>query len=115
MIPEQVAAELAARLAAVLPPELHVSVAGSVISLGSGLGSSQHDLSWAVGEFGALASAVEAFLDQLQTDVAEATTEPWPATAPDPMPDSFARIEGDALVAGYENALTLEPIPLDRH
>jgi hypothetical protein len=108
---EQLAAALAARLASVVPPELTISVAGPVIVVRSVLGTSEHDVAWAFEEHGA-AYAVEALLDQLQSDAAEVTGEPWPATAPDPMPDSFARAESGAIVAGYEAGLTLDPIPV---
>ena len=111
MTAEQLAAALAARLASVVPPELTISVAGPVIVVRSGLGSSEHDLGWAFREHGP-AYAVETVLDDIQTDAAEVTGEPWPATAPDPMPDSFARAESGAIVAGYEAGLTLDPIPV---
>jgi hypothetical protein len=48
-----------------------------------------------------LCATVELFLDNLQTELAEHTTEPWPKTAPAPWPEPFAVMHGDQVVFGY--------------
>jgi hypothetical protein len=47
-------------------------------------------------------------LDQFQDEVAETLTEPWPAVVPSPMPEAFAELRDDRLVAGYGDPI--EPV-----
>ena len=53
----------------------------------------------------------------MQDEVAEIVTEPWPAEAPSEMPESYAVIRDNRLIAGYGNpadpALTLLSAALD--
>jgi hypothetical protein len=44
---------------------------------------------------------LEGLLDQFQDEVAETIAEPWPAIAPDPMPEPFVQLRPGRLVAGY--------------
>jgi hypothetical protein len=57
-------------------------------------------------------------LHQVQADVAEETTEPWPAAAPSAMPEPFVEVGDDQLIAGYghaaDPALSLISTPLNR-
>jgi hypothetical protein len=61
-------------------------------------------------------SAVEQVLDAFQDEVAETTTEPWPAASPGPRPEPFVEIRRGELLAGYGDmerpVLSLRPIPL---
>jgi hypothetical protein len=56
-------------------------------------------------------------LNQLQDEIAETLTEPWPAVAPAEMPMPFVELRDGRLVAGYGNpadpALTLLSVALD--
>ena len=101
--PGKLAAALVAVLAPVVPPELDLSVEGSFIRLGV-TGTpwwSGADLAASVTDD--TDATVEWVLDSFQTDIAEVTTEPWPAAAPGPMPDAFAEIRQGELVCGYGN------------
>jgi hypothetical protein len=114
---EALAAALAERLRAVVPPEVEVTAVGSVVRiLFAGTPSGMYaDLPEWPDEY-SLCEGLQGFLDQFQDIAAEATTEPWPATAPDPMPEAFAEIRGDALIIGFghpsEPVLALPPIGL---
>ena len=97
--PEKFAAALASALAPVVPPELQLSVDGSRLRLAIA-GTPW----WSAADRLDDADVTDWTVDVLngfQTDIAEVTTEPWPATAPAPMPEPFAEIHGDDLVCGY--------------
>jgi hypothetical protein len=113
---EKLAPALAAALEPVLPSDMDIDVSGTILRLGlSGTPWwSETDLgSWRTAD---LDATVEWVLDTFQTDIAEASTEPWPALAPGPMPEPFAEIRDGELLCGYGDPaapiLRLASIPL---
>jgi hypothetical protein len=99
-----------------MPEEVELRAEGPTIRLrlrGTPFGMDA-DLSFETGS--SLCADLENVLDQIQDEVAEVTTEPWPARAPDPMPEVFAEIRGDNLVVGFgdphDPALALGPLAL---
>jgi hypothetical protein len=151
----KLAAKLAEGLAAVVPAELEVSVAGAIISLrdratGSAtIADLEEDLSaqpdiedvstvirsalivmdsdlWRATrsapprapfiEIDDISWTLEPLLDQFQDEVAETLAEPWPAVAPDPMPQPFVELQDGRVVAGYgdpaDPALTVLSVTL---
>src|SRR4051794_749278 len=100
----KLAAQLAAGLAAVVPPELEVALAGTVVDIrpaGDTHWSMAAALRGAPGwaprrspllEIDEISSTLEPILDQLQDEVAETLAEPWPAVAPGPMPMVFVEL-----------------------
>jgi hypothetical protein len=121
----KLAGALVERLAPLMPPQIELSAVRSTIRL------REVDTSTPPGMYADLShymkltdqsdvelgSMLENILDQLQDEVAETLTEPWPATAPDPMPAVFVRVAGEGLVIGFgepdEPVLALRPIPLN--
>lgn len=119
--PKKLAVALTDRFEPVVPADLEITTRGACIRLAM-VGTpwwSELDLAWSLGggpHDETLPLAVEQALDGFQDDIAEVTTEPWPATAPEPMPEPFAEIHDGALLAGFGDpsapVLSLEPIPL---
>jgi hypothetical protein len=60
---------------------------------------------------------LENLLSQLQDEIAETLTEPWPAVAPEQMPMPFADVRDGRLVLGFgdpaDPALTLVSVALE--
>ena len=112
---DKFASELHARLAAVIPPEVEVTLDGATIAVGKR--GTRWGMSFYCGWSEELvADGLEGVLDQVQDEVAENTAEPWPAPTPGPMPESFAYLDGTHLIAGWADptgpVLTLELIDL---
>ena len=113
---EKLAAKLAEGLAAVVPAEMEVSVAGPVVSLGErgGRGATVADLR---GEDEAIGWTLEPLLDQFQDEVAETLAEPWPAVSPGPMPMPFVELRDGRVLAGFgdpaDPAMTVLSVALE--
>jgi hypothetical protein len=110
------AAALVERLAPLMPQTLEISAVGSTVHLWQTDRSSGMYADLSKPSRRPLCDTLENVVDQLQDQVAEDLTEPWPAMAPDPMPMPFVRIDGDALLVGFgdpsDPVLALPPIPL---
>jgi hypothetical protein len=110
------AAAVATRLAPHIPQTIQLTAVGSTIDLREAAGRSAMYADLSRPTRRPLREMLENVVDQLQDCIAEELTEPWPATAPDPMPMPFVRMDGDVLAIGFgdprDPVLALPPISL---